>query len=120
MTGELHVHVHLPESSSWHVLRQLKRQEILLKRVLMHQEEQAALELVKAQLVKVQDEYRAQKAEDAAKIAELNVKIAELQDVLIDNVDPVTAKALLDEIAVLAQALDAERVDVAPVEEPTI
>lgn len=56
-----HVHIHLPDTVAGEIMKQLKRHELLLGTILMNQDEQSALELLKAQLAKVNAEYQAQK-----------------------------------------------------------
>lgn len=106
-----HVHIHLPDTVAGEIMKQLKRQELLLGRILMNQDEQSALELLKAQLAKVNAEYQAQKDEDAAKIAAATAKIEELQGAITAQVDPAVSKALLDEIQNIVTSLDDKRAD---------
>lgn len=115
--SDIHLHVHLPDSVAGEIMKQLKRHELLLGRIIMQQAEQTALELVKAQLVKVEAEYQAEKDENATKQAEATAKIAELQLLIADRVEPEVAQALLDEIQALVNQIDAKRADAPPTEE---
>ena len=114
-----HVHIHLPDTVAGEIMKQLKRHELLLGRILMNQDEQSALELLKAQLAKVNAEYQAQKDEDAAKIAAATAKIEELQGAIAAQVDPAVSKALLDEIQTIVTSLDDKRADLDGTEEDT-
>jgi len=115
-----HVHIHLPDTVAGEIMKQLKRHELLLGRILMNQDEQSALELLKAQLAKVNAEYQAQKDEDAAKIAAATAKIEELQGAIAAQVDPAVSKALLDEIQTIVTSLDDKRADLNGTEETAV
>ena len=115
-----HVHIHLPDTVAGEIMKQLKRHELLLGRILMNQDEQSALELLKAQLAKVNAEYQAQKDEDAAKIAAATAKIEELQGAIAAQVDPAVSKALLDEIQTIVTSLDDKRADLSGTEETAV
>ena len=115
-----HVHIHLPDTVAGEIMKQLKRHELLLGRILMNQDEQSALELLKAQLAKVNAEYQAQKEEDAAKIAAATAKIEELQGAIAAQVDPAVSKALLDEIQTIVTSLDDKRADLNGTEETAV
>lgn len=115
-----HVHIHLPDTVAGEIMKQLKRHELLLGRILMNQDEQSALELLKAQLAKVNAEYQAQKDEDAAKIAAATAKIEELQGAIAAQVDPAASKALLDEIQTIVTSLDDKRADLKGTEETAV
>lgn len=115
-----HVHIHLPDTVAGEIMKQLKRHELLLGRILMNQDEQSALELLKAQLAKVNAEYQAQKDEDAAKIAAATAKIEELQGAIAAQVDPAVSKALLDEIQTIVTSLDDKRADLKGTEETAV
>ena len=114
-----HVHIHLPDTVAGEIMKQLKRHELLLGRILMNQDEQSALELLKAQLAKVNAEYQAQKDEDAAKIAAATAKIEELQGAIAAQVDPAVSQALLAEIQGIVTSLDDKRADLDGTEEDT-
>ena len=114
-----HVHIHLPDTVAGEIMKQLKRHELLLGRILMNQDEQSALELLKAQLAKVNAEYQAQKDEDAAKIAAATAKIEELQGAIAAQVDPAVSQALLAEIQGIVTSLDDKRADLNGTEEAT-
>ncbi len=114
-----HVHIHLPDTVAGEIMKQLKRHELLLGRILMNQVEQSALELLKAQLAKVNAEYQAQKDEDAAKIAAATAKIEELQGAIAAQVDPAVSQALLAEIQGIVTSLDDKRADLDGTEEDT-
>lgn len=113
------IHIHLPDTVAGEMLKQLRRQELLLGRILMNQDEQSALELLKAQLAKVNAEYQAQKDEDAAKIAAATAKIEELQGAIAAQVDPAVSQALLAEIQGIVTSLDDKRADLDGTEEDT-
>ncbi len=115
-----HIHIHLPDTVAGEIMKQLKRHELLLGRILMNQDEQSALELLKAQLAKVNAEYQAQKDEDAAKIAAATAKIEELQGAIAAQVDPAVSKALLDEIQTIVTSLDDKRADLNGTEETAV
>ena len=115
-----HIHIHLPDTVAGEIMKQLKRHELLLGRILMNQDEQSALELLKAQLAKVNAEYQAQKDEDAAKIAAATAKIEELQGAIAAQVDPAVSKALLDEIQTIVTSLDDKRADLSGTEETAV
>jgi len=112
-----HVHIHLPDTVAGEIMKQLKRHELLLGRILMNQDEQSALELLKAQLAKVNAEYQAQKDEDAAKIEAATAKIEELQGAIAAQVDPAVSQALLAEIQGIVTSLDDKRADLNGTEE---
>ncbi len=115
-----HVHIHLPDTVAGEIMKQLKRHELLLGRILMNQVEQSALELLKAQLAKVNAEYQAQKDEDAAKIAAATAKIEELQGAIAAQVDPAVSQALLAEIQGIVTSLDDKRADLNGTEETAV
>jgi len=92
----------------------LKRLELLLGRIMQLTELQAAIETYKAQLVKINAEFDAQKAACDVTVAALNEQVATLQAQLANVALTPEAQAALDALAAEIQALDDKNVD-APV-----